>query len=146
MICYALMCEADHRFEGWFSNSATYEDQAARRLLSCPLCNSSKIRKAIMAPQVARRNGQEQCGLDREETLADSDPAELKVRLKALRDHIRENSSDMGQNFAEEVRRIHFGEAEHRAIHGQASPEEVRALLEDGIDVFPLPGLPEDWN
>lgn len=137
MIRYALICEAEHAFEGWFGRSTDYDDQHARGLLECPVCGSKAVRKQIMAPAVA--------GVRK--TVQDEGPAggRREMMMEALgriRRHVEDNFDDVGDAFAKEARAIHEGKAEDRGIYGQASPEEVRDLVEDGIPVAPLPGEP----
>ena len=131
MIRYALTCEADHAFESWFRDSATFEKQAKAGMVVCPECGSHKIAKQIMAPAVA---------------LKDDDVAKARAMLKALRQHVKDNAEDVGEEFAEEARRIHYGEADERLIYGQASLGEAKDLLDEGITVLPLPELPESKN
>lgn len=136
MIKYALTCDHDHAFEGWFGSSADYDDQHARGLLECPVCASKAVRKQIMAPAVAGTK----------KTVQDepSGPpqAMMMEALSRLRRHVEENFDDVGDAFAKEARAIHEGRAEERGIYGQASPKEVRELVEDGIPVAPLPPEP----
>jgi hypothetical protein len=152
MIRYNLVCEAGHGFECWFPSSDSYETQAAQGLVGCPACGSTAVSKAVMAPRVART--------DRAPSVsaAVTPPAEAPVRMiseperkmremiKALHAHVAANSEHVGPRFAEEARKIHYGEAEGRSIHGQASLDEARALIDEGIDVAPLPVLPDDRN
>jgi hypothetical protein len=133
MIRYALACEHDHPFEGWFASSGDFDDQTARGLLECPLCASKAVRKQIMAPAVAgtKRRGAEE-----------SDGAKRRMMMEAMgriRRHVEETFDYVGDGFAREARAIHDGEAEERAIFGEASPGEVKALVADGIPVAPLP-------
>ncbi|MBL8553249.1 MAG: DUF1178 family protein [Phenylobacterium sp.] len=133
MIRYALICDDDHEFEGWFGSSGDYDDQQARGLLECPVCDSRAVRKQIMAPAVA--------GTKR--TLRDPGPAKMQAMMMEaagrIRAHVEENFDDVGDAFASEARAIHEGRAEDRGIYGQASPKEVRDLIEDGVPVAPLP-------
>ena len=131
MIRYALTCADGHDFEGWFGDSADFEAQQAKGLLTCPLCASDQVRKQIMAPAVtgARK-------------AADRSPAMRSMMMEAMgkvRAHVEENFDYVGDRFAAEARRIHEGAAETRGIYGEASGEEVRSLVEDGVPVAPLP-------
>ena len=157
MIRYTLSCERGHAFESWFANSAAYDKQAKRGLVTCPLCNSAKVEKAIMAPRLARSDVAAPA-----EPAAPAAPAkgpakapvammspperELRQKLKELRDHVTKNATNVGAKFPEEARKIHYGETEHRSIYGEASPEEAKALHEEGIEFHPLPMLPDDQN
>ena len=136
MIKYALTCDHDHAFEGWFGSSADYDDQHARGLLECPVCGSKAVRKQIMAPAVAgaRKTVQDE--------PAGPPQAMMMEALSRIRRHVEENFDDVGDAFAREARAIHEGRAEERGIYGQASPKEVRDLVEDGIPVAPLPPEP----
>lgn len=136
MIRYALTCAHEHDFEGWFSASADYDDQAARGLVECPFCGSREVRKQIMAPAVA--------GTKRSAPPADA--AKMQAMMGALarevRSHVEQNFDYVGDAFAREARDIHEGRSEKREIYGEATPAEVRKLKEDGVPVAPLPGLP----
>jgi hypothetical protein len=135
MIRYALICEHEHEFEGWFGSSTDFDDQQARGLLECPMCASKAVRKQIMAPAVA--------GARR--TVQDEGQATRTMMLEAmgaLRRHVEENFDDVGDSFAKEARAIHEGKAEARGIFGQATGQEVRELVEDGVPVAPLPPEP----
>lgn len=135
MIRYALICEHAHEFEGWFGSSSDYDDQQARGLLDCPICASKAVRKQIMAPAVAgtRRTVQDEGGSTRSMMLE---------AMGRLRQHVEENFDDVGDSFAKEARAIHEGKSELRGIYGQATPTEVKALVEDGVPVAPLPPEP----
>jgi hypothetical protein len=136
MIRYALACEAGHEFEGWFSASADYDDQAGRGLLSCPVCDTHEVRKRIMAPAVA--------GSTRREVV--ENPAAMRaVMMEAMsrvRAHVETHFDYVGDAFATEARAIHEGKSEERGIYGEASPAQVRDLVADGIPIAPLPPEP----
>jgi len=137
MIKYALICEHDHAFEGWFGTSADFDDQAARGLLECPVCASKAVRKQIMAPAVA--------GTKAQKSGADLPPAARQMMMEALgkvRAHVEENFDYVGDTFAREARAIHEGKSEERGIYGEATPTEVKALVEDGVPVAALPPAP----
>lgn len=151
MIRFALACDKGHDFESWFRDGQAYEAQSAGGLLSCPVCGSARVEKAVMAPQVARKDRQEagtQVPAPAGENLALMSPeqAQIRAKLRQLRELMTRDSDYVGNRFAAEARRIHLGETEQRAIHGEADREEVRGLLEDGIEVLPIPGLPDDRN
>ena len=155
MIRYALICDEAHEFESWFSSASGFDEQARRGFVTCPHCNSPRVTKAIMAPNVARRDrddatpapvqpAQEQQPQDM--LLVDSKMAEVRAMVRALREKILEHTTDVGAAFPEEARKIHDGDAEARPIRGQASFEEARALIEDGVEIMPIPLLPEERN
>jgi hypothetical protein len=136
MIRYALTCDHDHDFEGWFGSSADYDDQQARGLVECPVCASKAVKKQIMAPAVA--------GTKR--TARDAAPGTMQAMMMEaagrIRRHVEENFDDVGDSFANEARAIHEGRAEDRGIYGQASPAEVRELVKDGVPVAAMPPEP----
>ncbi|MFL5295956.1 MAG: DUF1178 family protein [Phenylobacterium sp.] len=136
MIRYALACERDHEFEGWFAASADFDDQQARGLLECPVCATKAVRKQIMAPAVA--------GTKRTARAADAQPTQAMMMeaMGKLRRHVEDNFDDVGDAFATEARAIHEGRAEERGIYGQATSREVRDLVEDGVPIAPLPPEP----
>ena len=154
MIRYALRCEDGHAFESWFQSSAAYESQHKRKLVTCPVCDSAKVEKAIMAPQITRKGRGKGVEPDAPSTSA-PEPAQLMMapqeraflaKLRELRDHVVKNAANVGKKFPEEARKMHYGDIEHRAIYGEASPDEARSLIEEGVEVLPLPVLPEDRN
>jgi hypothetical protein len=137
MIKYALICANEHPFEGWFAASVDYDDQSARGLVECPVCSSAEVRKQIMAPAVS---GTKLRGSD-----ADADPKVRSMMMEAMRrvrSHVTDNFDYVGDRFAAEARAIHEGASEDRGIYGEASPKEVRGLIEDGVQVAPLPPEP----
>ncbi len=139
MIKYRLRCAQSHEFEAWFASSESYEAQAAEGKISCPDCGDRDIDKAIMAPNVAVKR----VALPQQETSSQPPVAEL---VREVRRALLASAEDVGARFPEEARKIHYGEAERRGIHGTASGEEVRTLLDEGIEVVALPNLPEDAN
>jgi hypothetical protein len=155
MIKYALVCDASHDFESWFPGSESYEEQARRGFVECPVCRSTNVAKAIMSPNIARK--------DRDAAPADVDapalPAapqpvalldekqqHLRAMMRELHETIVATSDDVGESFPEEARKMHDGETPARSIRGKASFEEARSLLEEGIPVLPIPDLPEERN
>lgn len=153
MIKYALTCKDGHAFEAWFANSATYDKQARRGLVSCPDCGSTKVEKAMMAPSVATRGR----GRGEREIVPDAPPSPEQMRrmaaqkemlevMRKVRRHVEANAEYVGPKFAEEARKIHHEETEARGIYGEASLAEAKELVEEGIGVLPLPRLPEDGS
>lgn len=154
MIRYTLACEAGHGFESWFPSSASYDDQAARGLVACPVCGSARVGKSMMAPAIARSSdhGARNAEPSAETPVPAAAPqlamSEPEQRLRALMQNLRaeatRDADDVGTRFPEEARRIHYGEVETRAIYGQASLDEARALIDEGIAVAPLPPAPDE--
>lgn len=139
MIRYALQCAGGHGFEAWFASSSAYDEQAARGLVACPVCDTPQVGKAIMAPALA--------GTKR--TVApELPPAKMREMFRRaareVRSHVLSEFEDVGPRFAKEARAIHDGQAEDRGIYGQATPAEVTALKEEGVLVAPLPPEPKD--
>ncbi len=131
MIVYNLRCRNGHEFEGWFRDSAAFDAQSAEGKLSCPSCNSRRVEKAIMAPAVA--------GGERKPEPAAPDARQVRQFMTGLRRYIQENAEYVGENFAEEARKIHYGETAERHIYGETTLEEAQELVEEGVDVAPLP-------
>jgi hypothetical protein len=136
VIRYALLCEHEHEFEGWFGASADFDDQQARGLVECPVCASKAVRKAIMAPAVAGTKRR-----DQDQTPAQTQ-AMMMEAMGRIRRHVEETFDDVGDAFATEARAIHEGRSEDRGICGQATAAEVRELVEDGVPIAPLPPEP----
>ncbi len=141
MIRFSLICDATHEFEAWFRSSDDYDAQAKRGLVSCPVCHSQKVGKALMAPAVSTGRKRETMAL-----AADAEQKRIAAAMIELARKMRENADYVGDKFAEEARKIHFGETEQRGIYGEATFEEVNALVDEGVDLLPLPPLPEDRN
>jgi hypothetical protein len=168
MIRYSLACTRGHEFESWFANSSAYDKQAKRGLVACPMCGSTKVEKAIMAPRLSR--GEQSIEVPAPAPTPAPSPApaavpapaapqgaeqvamispqerELRAKLKELRDHLVKNAENVGRKFPDEARKMHYGEIEHRSIYGEASPQEAKELHEEGIEVQPLPLLPDERN
>jgi hypothetical protein len=170
MIRYSLSCKNRHTFDSWFQDSSAFDRQVKRKLVACPHCGDTRIEKTIMAPQVSdskratRRKAVEKA-LDKSVaadagatpavpvpassdavTIASPQERELRAKLKELREQIVKNSDHVGARFPEEARKMHYGESEHRSIHGEASLEEARELAEEGIEFYPVPVLPDERN
>ena len=165
MILYNLVCAKGHQFESWFAGSAAYDKQAKRGLVECPVCGSAKVEKALMTPRLARTRKSTPPALESPAPAAASEPVvpaapeppapvavispqerELRTKLKELREHLVKNAENVGQRFPEEARKMHYGEKEHRSIYGTASPDDAKALHEEGIEFAPLPVLPDERN
>jgi hypothetical protein len=142
VILYSLSCGDGHDFEAWFADSAAYEKQKADGVLTCPVCGTAEVDKALMAPAVSTARKRSSVRLaanmpERQETIS---------MLRKLRAHLTENADYVGPRFAEEARKIHYNEAEKRGIYGEASQDDARALTDEGIEFHPLPMLPEEHN
>jgi hypothetical protein len=171
MIRYSLMCERKHDFEIWFKNSADFDKQSKRGLVTCPSCGSEKVEKALMAPSLGRgtRKGAQDSTMHTAmdiavpaEMTSPEAPApaenkapvamvspqerEFRLKLKELREHLTKNAENVGGKFPEEARKMHYGEIEHRSIYGEATPKDAKDLAEEGIEFHPLPVLPDEHN
>lgn len=144
MIRFALTCEEGHVFDAWFSSGDSYDEQTEAGVIVCPTCGSAEVSKAPMAPAVLRGRGR--APAPENESLAMAAGKQTYAFLKGLREHLEANADDVGKNFPEEARKIHYGEKEERNIYGEASSEEAKALHEEGIPALPLPKLPEEHN
>ncbi|QQR39425.1 DUF1178 family protein [Devosia rhizoryzae] len=139
MISYSLQCSQGHRFEAWFKNAAAYDEQQVRGIVACAQCGDAQVEKALMAPAVARTDGERV-------PVSSMHPDAVKFRemLREYRRRLVSTAENVGDRFAEEARKIHFEEAEERAIFGEATRDEVVALLDEGIDFLPLPDVGDD--
>jgi hypothetical protein len=163
MIRYSLICERKHDFEIWFKNSADYDKQAKRGLVTCPACGSAKVEKALMAPALGGRGAKKDVHVPVAETpptaevpvpvenktpvaMISPQEQEFRAKLKELRDHLTKNADNVGAKFPEEARKMHYGESDYRSIYGEASPQEAKELLDEGVELHPLPVLPEERN
>ena len=141
MITYSLVCANDHKFDAWFRNAEAYETQHKRGIVTCPICSTDSVGKALMAPSLSRA-GSEKVSL----SAGHPQHAQLREAMMALRNKVTTEADYVGDKFAEEARKIHFKEADARGIYGEATREEVAGLVEDGVDFMPLPSLPEEHN
>ncbi len=151
MIVFDIKCRKDHVFEGWFADSATFQAQADGGEIACPLCGDTGVTKALMAPNVATRSsaakGAEVAApaADKPLTLAQQkeQAGKMMAMVRAVKDHVEKNFESVGPRFAEEARKIHYGETSRRSIFGQATRVEAAELLDEGIEFGELPDLPE---
>ena len=141
MIRFSLCCDKDHDFEAWFRGNDDFDTQKRRGLVECPACGSRKVEKALMAPAVSTGRKRDKIALAMGEQQK-----KAMAEIRALADKIRENADYVGPKFAEEARKIHFGEADARGIYGEATQEEAESLAEDGVGFMPLPVFPDDRN
>lgn len=131
-----LQCSHRHGFEGWFASEDDFQGQLGRGLVECPICGDTAVTKMLSAPRL--NLGAAAPAESRQDVVSVPETQLQAAWLKMVR-HVLANTDDVGERFAEEARRIHYGETEQRGIRGQASPEETEALLEEGIGVLPLP-------
>jgi hypothetical protein len=141
LIRFSLVCDSAHEFEGWFRSNDDFDAQLKRGFLDCPTCGSTKVEKALMAPAVSTGRNRETIALAMGE-----EQKKALAQLKAMTEKIRENADYVGDKFAEEARKIHFGETDPRGIYGEATLDEAKSLAEDGVSFMPIPVLPEDRN
>ena len=158
MIRYALACDDGHEFESWFPSSTSFDAQAADGYVSCPVCGSAKVEKRIMAPSLGRKGAPAN-----EAPSAPSEPPTLPVpaqpmalmserdmairaMMRAVREHVTKTADYVGPTFADEARKMHYGDIEHRSIYGESTPDDTRALIEEGIEIHPLPAIPDERN
>jgi hypothetical protein len=141
MIRFSLACHNEHSFDGWFRNSEDFEKQKKRGLIACPDCGSTGVEKALMAPSVSTGRKREKMAL-----AMNAEQKKALAQLKALSEKLRENADYVGDKFAEEARKIHFGESDPRGIYGEATLDEAKSLAEDGVEFMSVPIFPEDRN
>jgi hypothetical protein len=157
MILYRLRCSEGHEFESWFKDSKTYERQEKKSLIGCPVCGAVKVERAIMAPRLGKGGTQKPVEApsapsvpaptpspeqQQMAALARNMPKELREALLKVREHVEKNCEHVGNKFAEEARKIHYGESDKRGIYGESSEEEAQALAEEGIEFGRLPWVP----
>jgi len=136
VIKYRLQCAQGHEFEAWFASGASYDAQADAGQIACPQCDSREVGKSIMAPNIAVKSRNQD----------DDSPARYRNLVREVARALSANSEDVGDRFPEEARKIHYREVEQRAIRGIASPDEARALVDEGVEIMAIPRLPEDTN
>ena len=147
MIRYDLICEKGHKFDGWFSDSSAYDLQRKRGLVECTHCGSAEIEKQLMTPGISSKSNKKS-DVPQQMMTPPVDPRmqQMLHMMREMRAHVEKNAENVGENFVEEARKIHYHESEKRGIYGVATPDDARSLVEEGIDVYPLPLLPEDTN
>ena len=139
MILFELKCASDHRFEAWFRDGAAYDTQAAAGTITCPVCGDGKVAKAPMAPRIGKTRGGDKADTPEQMKRAQ---AEVLKQLAEMRRKVEENCDYVGDRFAEEARRIHYGETDPRGIYGEASDGDVAELKEEGVTIHRIPWLP----
>jgi hypothetical protein len=146
MIHYDLRCDKGHEFDGWFASSAAFDKQQLHGAITCTICGSTHVEKQLMAPGIPTKSNRKAAAVPLHSGPADPRMAEMMQMMRDYRRHVDANSEDVGPRFAEEARKIHYGEVEERGIRGQATPDEAKGLIDEGIAVHPLPVLPEEGN
>ena len=136
MILYDLNCENGHTFEAWFASSEQYDKQNKKKLINCPICNSNKIKKALMAPNL---KGSKKSNKSFDEKKAKDENKKFKTKLKEFKKFIESNTEDVGKNFTEEAKKIYYGETKSRSIRGETTKEQAEELVEEGIPIAKLP-------
>ena len=144
MIVFDVSCSNEHVFEGWFRDSDSFGEQVEAGAVTCPVCGDTKVRKALMAPNVAgTRKGRDEAAAPGAQNVAMGAPDDRLVdfieALHEFRKHVEQNSDYVGDTFPEEARKIHYGETEARSIYGEATPEEAKELQEEGVDFHRIP-------
>ena len=148
MIRYDLVCRRGHTFDGWFGSSAAFDEQAKVGEVRCPQCGSPHVEKQLMMPGIPVKSNRRAESPPQTFTSAPCDPQvqALHNAVRELRRHVKEKADYVADRFPEEARRMHYHEIKQRGIYGEATLDEARELIEEGIDVRPLPSLPEDHN
>jgi hypothetical protein len=144
VITYCLICSQEHEFEGWFKDSSAFDLQLADGALSCPVCGDKQVKKTIMAPAV--RSSVTKAKGRPEVPAPQPDKQQLRQFVSGFRKFVEENAEYVGRKFPEEARKIHYGETDERHIYGESTVKEAWELIEEGIDVAPMPKDPDDLN
>jgi hypothetical protein len=142
VIKFSLQCDEGHDFEAWFRDNGDFETQKKRGFLECPTCGSTHVSKALMAPNVATARKREEVAV----ATGNAVQREVMAKLHEMARAVKKDGEDVGERFPEEARKIHYGEADARGIYGKATPDEVSSLLDEGVEILPLPDLPEELN
>ena len=148
MIVFDLRCSHSHEFEGWFASTKEYDQQLKKKQVRCPICNSYKITKGLMAPNVQSKKSASAKDKIKDKNNVQSekqlDQREVLIQLRKLQKYIEKNSDDVGNRFAEEARKMYYGETDSRAIRGKATAEEAEELNEEGVPFSQIPSLPRE--
>ena len=136
MILFDLKCENEHKFEAWFPSSSNYENQLKKKMIECPYCNSKKIKKSLMAPNLNVKSQSKKNSIEKKNDIAQIN---LEKKIKKFKKFVEKNTENVGKNFAEEARKIYYGEKKARAIRGESTEKESQDLLEEGIPFSKLP-------
>ena len=136
MILFDLQCDKKHKFECWFASTANYEKQLENKMIVCPYCNSTKIKKSLMAPNINTKSSSKNSKKNDKKKVAQNN---LENQIKKFRKYIEKNTDNVGKNFAEEARKIYYGETKSRPIRGETTENEAQELAEEGIPFSQLP-------
>tara|TARA_B110000438_G_C15729568_1_gene613648 strand:+ start:569 stop:994 length:426 start_codon:yes stop_codon:yes gene_type:complete len=141
MIRYDLVCSNNHKFESWFKDSKSFQEQVHSKDISCPICNDNIISKTLMAPGIPKKENTK-----KDDVLLNKKSNSINNAIKKIRNEIKENSEYVGKEFPEAARKIHYNEENSRSIYGEASLDDVKELKDEGIDVIHIPDAPDDKN
>ena len=137
---FQLECKNEHAFEGWFRSNDDFEKQQKRGLLECPMCGTHKVSKTLMAPSVATGRSKDKIAV----AAGQAAQQQMMAKMMELAKEVKSKADNVGDKFPEEARKIHYGESETRAIYGKATTDEVTELIGEGVDILPLPDVPDD--
>ncbi len=137
---FQLQCDNQHDFEAWFRSNEDFDKQQAKNLLECPLCGSHKVSKTLMAPSVSTGRSKDKIAV----AAGQAAQQQMMAKMMEFAREVKSKAENVGEKFPEEARKIHYGETESRAIYGNASTEEVSELVEEGVEIVPLPDVPEE--
>ena len=142
MIKFDLACDNHHHFEAWFSSNSDFDSQVKKGYVTCPHCGSDDVQKALMVPAVSTGRDKDR----KQQMMMNAAQAEAVKQMREMVKQVKANTENVGERFPEEARKIHYGETEAKGIRGQASIDEVHDLIDEGVDIIPLPDLPDDQN
>ena len=137
---FQLECKNEHAFEGWFRSNDDFEKQQKRGLLECPMCGTHKVSKTLMAPSVATGRTKDKIAV----AAGQAAHQQMMAKMMEFAKEVKSKADNVGEKFPEEARKIHYGESEARAIYGKATTDEVTELVEEGVEILPLPDVPDD--
>jgi len=143
---FTLHCDNAHDFEAWFRSNDDYDTQVRRGFVECPICGSNKVQKALMAPQVATGRAKDERNRAIAVAAGQTMQREMMETMRQITKHVKAHADNVGDKFPEQARKMHYGETDAKPIYGTAAPDQVEALVDEGVEVLPLPDLPEDLN
>lgn len=142
MIKFGLACDNLHDFEAWFSSNSDFDDQLKEGYVTCPHCGSDNVQKSLMVPAVSTGRSKDK----KQQMMMNAAQAEAMKQMREMVKQVKANTENVGERFPEEARKIHYGETEAKGIRGQASVDEVHELIDEGVEIVPLPDLPDEQN